>query len=56
MFLEIQIQAAYADGRLGPEKERLLLHICSYLDIPEDRFRHLGRLQQNVRGGQPERR
>jgi len=34
VFLKIQIQAAYADGRLGPEKERLLLHICRYLDIP----------------------
>lgn len=54
MFLEIQIQAAYADGRLGLEKERLLLHICNCLDILEDRFRHLERLQQTFAAGSRE--
>jgi len=44
MFIEIQIQAAYADGRPGPEKERLLLYICDHLGIPEHEFRHLEQL------------
>jgi len=44
MFIEIQIQAAYADGRPGPKQERLLLHICDYLGIPEHEFRHLEQL------------
>jgi DnaJ like chaperone protein len=46
MFLEIQIQAAYADGPPGPDQERLLLHICGQLGIPEFLFR---RLEQLVR-------
>lgn len=54
MFIEIQIQAAYADGRPGPEEERLLLYICDYLGIPEHGFRHLEqlvRLQQTFSAG-----
>ncbi|WP_133510705.1 co-chaperone DjlA [Candidatus Thiosymbion oneisti] len=54
MFIEIQIQAAYADGRPGPKEERLLLHICDYLGIPEYEFRHLEqlvRLQQTFAAG-----
>jgi len=54
MFIEIQIQAAYADGRPGPEEERLLLYICDYLGIPEHEFRHLEqlvRLQQTFSAG-----
>ena len=46
MFLEIQIQAAYADGSPGPAQERLLLDICNRLSIPEFLFR---RLEQLVR-------
>jgi DnaJ like chaperone protein len=33
MFLEIQLQAAYADGALENSEENLLLHICSQLRI-----------------------
>ena len=33
MFLEIQLQAAFADGTLAVSEERLLLHICSQLRI-----------------------
>ncbi|WP_089726683.1 co-chaperone DjlA [Candidatus Thiosymbion oneisti] len=54
MFIEIQIQAAYADGRPGPQEERLLLYICEYLGIPEYEFRHLEqlvRLQQTFSAG-----
>lgn len=54
MFLEIQIQAAYADGRAGPHEERLLLHICQQMGIPEFLFRRLEqlvRLQQEFAAG-----
>jgi DnaJ like chaperone protein len=44
MFLEIQIQAAYADGHMDQEEERLLLHICTLLNIPEFLFRQLERM------------
>jgi len=50
IFLEIQIQAAYADGRPGPNKERLLRHICRYLDISEPVFRHLERMARMQQG------
>ncbi len=50
MFLEIQIRAAYADGRPGPDEERLLLHICKYLDITEAKFRHLEQLVRPQQG------
>jgi DnaJ like chaperone protein len=33
MFLEIQLQEAFADGILAVSEERLLLHICSQLRI-----------------------
>ncbi len=54
MFLEIQIQAAYADGAPGPDEERLLLHVCRQMGIPELLFRHLEqlvRLQQEFAAG-----
>jgi DnaJ like chaperone protein len=41
MFLEIQLQAAYADGRFDPAEERLLLHICLRLGFDESLLRHL---------------
>ncbi|PUB79517.1 MAG: co-chaperone DjlA [gamma proteobacterium symbiont of Ctena orbiculata] len=44
MFLEIQIQAAYADGRLHKEEESLLLHICALLNVSEFTFRRLERM------------
>lgn len=34
MFLEIQLQAAYADGTKDPAEERILKHICSVLGYP----------------------
>jgi DnaJ like chaperone protein len=46
MFLEIQIQAAYADGNMDPQEESLLLHICNLLNIPEFTFRRLERMVQ----------
>jgi len=41
MFLEIQLQAAYADGVLDVAEEQLLLHICHRLGVPESQFRRL---------------
>lgn len=41
MFVEIQLQAAYADGVLHQTEEHLLLHICQRLNIPEGLFRQL---------------
>jgi DnaJ like chaperone protein len=44
MFLEIQIQAAYADGHPGPNERQLLLYICRRLGISELLYRHLEQL------------
>lgn len=61
MFLEIQIQAAWADGKLDTAEEQLLLHICHKLGIPEFLFRQLERMiRAQQRGhhagdGQPSR-
>ncbi|MCP4284141.1 MAG: co-chaperone DjlA [Gammaproteobacteria bacterium] len=44
MFIEIQLQAAYADGRLDSAEEQLLLHICKQVGIPEFAFRRLEKM------------
>lgn len=44
MFVEIQLQAAYADGEFDPAEDALLLHICSLLNISEFEFRRLQRM------------
>ena len=41
LFVEIQLQAAYADGVLHPAEERCLLHICRLLGFPESEFRRM---------------
>lgn len=46
MFVEILLQAAYADGAMHKAEESLLLHICERLNIPEFTFR---RLEQMIR-------
>ncbi len=46
MFLEIQIQAAYADGALDRAETELLEHICLRLGVPLHTYR---RLEQMVR-------
>ena len=35
MFVEIQLQAAYADGVKDPAEERILRHICQVLGYPQ---------------------
>jgi DnaJ like chaperone protein len=44
MFLEIQLQGAYADGKLDPKEDALLLRICQLLGISEFEFRRLERM------------
>ena len=41
MFMEIQIQAAFADGQMDLQEEAVLKHICRLLGIPEFTFRLL---------------
>lgn len=49
MFIEIQLQAAYADGKFNAAEERLLLHICRQMGIPEFLFRRLEQMIQAER-------
>jgi DnaJ like chaperone protein len=66
MFLEIQLQAAYADGELAPAEDALLQRICARLGIPLGVYRGLERMVRAERhfagagaragGGQPPRR
>ncbi|MCW8907571.1 MAG: co-chaperone DjlA [Sedimenticola sp.] len=44
MFIEIQLQAAYADGKLDRAEEQLLLQVCKRLGIPEFAFRRLEKM------------
>jgi len=48
MFLEIQLQAAYADGVLDPAEEKLLAHICNRLGVP---LHQLHRLEEMLKAG-----
>jgi DnaJ like chaperone protein len=41
MFVEIQLQAAYADGQLHKTEEQLLLHICARIGFSTVEFRAL---------------
>jgi DnaJ like chaperone protein len=62
MFIEIQLQAAYADGTLHAAEERLLLRICDRLGYPVALFRRLEAMMRAERswtggpsGGPPPR-
>ena len=48
MFLEIQLQAAYADGVMHPAEKEALLGICDHLGIP---VALLDRLEEMLRAG-----
>jgi len=50
MFIEIQLHAAYADGRLDPAEEQLLLHICRRVGLSELEYRRLERMVRAERG------
>jgi DnaJ like chaperone protein len=47
MFLEIQVQAAFADNRLDPNENRLLIKLCQQLGFDQS---ELDRLIDFVRG------
>jgi DnaJ like chaperone protein len=49
IFIEIQLQSAYADGQMNNAEESLLLHICERLNVSEFVFR---RLEQMIRAEQ----
>jgi len=48
MFLEIQLQAAYADGVMHPAEKEALVNICGHLGIP---VAQLDRLEEMLRAG-----
>jgi DnaJ like chaperone protein len=48
MFLEIQLQAAYADGVMHADEERVLLHICEKLGVAPAQLR---RLEEMLKAG-----
>lgn len=50
MFIEIQLQAAYADGSLDPAEDRLLAHVCARLGVSEHEYRRLERMIRAERG------
>ncbi len=50
MFIEIQLQAAYADGRLDQAEDRLLRQICARLGISDLEYRRLERMVRAEHG------
>ena len=50
MFIEIQLQAAYADGQLDPAEDRMLRHICARVGVSELDYRRLERMVRAERG------
>ena len=44
MFLEVQLQAAYADGSLHEAEERILLQVCDKLGIPRLVFEQIKKM------------
>lgn len=51
MFVEIQVQAAYADGVLDPAEDRLLLRICQLLGFHQQVYRQIEALIRASAGG-----
>lgn len=54
MFLEMQIQAAVADGHVDPEERRLLLHIAQHLGFSQRDFEQLLEMIFGAAGGTPD--
>ena len=54
MFIEIQIQAAYADGSIHPAERKMLLHICARLGFSVQEYESLEAMigaQRHYAGG-----
>ncbi len=52
MFLEIQLQAAYADGVMDASEEKVLTHICQRLGIPLAQLKRMEEMLKAGFGGQ----
>ena len=52
MFLEIQLQAAYADGVKHPAEQEVLAHICQRLGIPLAQLKRMEEMLKAGFGGQ----
>jgi DnaJ like chaperone protein len=52
MFLEIQLQAAYADGVMDASEEKALAHICQRLGIPLAQLKRMEDMLKAGFGGQ----
>ncbi len=48
MFIEIQLQAAYADGTLHADEKKALIHICNRLGVSEEQ---LSKLEEMLKHG-----
>lgn len=55
MFVEIQLQAVYADGTMHPSEEKLLEEICGYLKFPKFMLRQMEIMVRAGRAAQGER-
>jgi DnaJ like chaperone protein len=58
MFVEIQLQAAFADGSLDQNEHTLLRYLCSRLGVPEIIFRRMverARAERHYAGAAPEK-
>ncbi len=57
MFIEIQLQAAYADGVMAPGERQVLLHICELLGFSRHVFEQLETMiRASVGAGRPRER
>jgi len=44
MFIEVQLQAAYADGTLDAAEDKVLVHICGRLGVPHFAYEQMKRM------------
>lgn len=51
IFMELQLQAAYADGVVHPEERRILVHICEHLGLPPSELNHLEAMLRGAGAG-----
>lgn len=51
MFLEIQVMAAYGDGKLHAAERRILLEICDLLGFPQEELDRLCDMADSFTGG-----
>jgi len=54
VFMEIQVSAAYADGRVDPEERRILRHLCDALGFSVAELESIERLVRGAGAARPE--